>query len=280
VPVEGEEALAPDAYGSDRVFVFLRVSADSNLKTDRRVAALEKAGLPVARIEMPDRYGLGGEFLRWELATAAAAAVMGVNPFDEPNVAESKNNTRLLLAEWIEKGSLAEGEPVLQEDGVSVYADSAAAWLPQVRPDGLRAFLSDYLALRRPGDYAALLAYVAAIPEGIASSSRFTWLRPPANRHDARLRSKIPALDRAPKEAGQRFFIITATPAGSVDPRREIQRRHSATGSGAGRLPFVEQPGAPGGQNPPRQGNRGGSEKADRSSGHEISKLARSARQL
>jgi transaldolase/glucose-6-phosphate isomerase len=164
VPIEGEGLGTPDVYGKDRVFICVGTPEDRNQRTGRRLAALEAAGFPVVHIEIKDKYALGGEFLRWELATATAAAVLGVNAFDEPNVAESKSNTRQLLGEWVQKGSLDEGEPLLLENGLSVYADTEARWLPQRHWNSFKEFLNSFLTLARPPDYIALLAYLAATP--------------------------------------------------------------------------------------------------------------------
>ena len=92
---------------------------------DEAVDRLERAGHPVVRIDWPDRYALGAEFFRWEFATAVMGAVLGVNPFDQPDVEESKIVTRRLATEYEKTGKLPDDPPVLREQGMTVYADAA-----------------------------------------------------------------------------------------------------------------------------------------------------------
>ena len=99
VPVAGEPLAPPTAYGSDRVFVSLRLRGDRNASLDRTVSALQRAGHPVFSLNLKDRYDLGGEFFRWEFATSIAGHALGIHPFDQPNVQESKDNTGRVLKE-------------------------------------------------------------------------------------------------------------------------------------------------------------------------------------
>jgi transaldolase/glucose-6-phosphate isomerase len=131
VPVVGEPLGAPAVYGTDRLFVSMVLAGEEEPLTTARLDALESAGHPVVRIALHDRLDIGGEFFRWELATAVAGAILGVNPFDQPNVAESKRNTERVLKE---------------RPGLSAPAGRAA----------VRAFLA---GIPR-GHYIALLAYV------------------------------------------------------------------------------------------------------------------------
>jgi len=142
VPVEGEPLSDPKSYGKDRSFVYLRLGKNAQL--DRGIAALEKAGHPVIRFELRDVYDLGAEFLRWEIATAVSGLSLDIDPFDQPNVQESKDNTKRLLAD------AKEGKPWPPAD-------------PTV-PVGRRDFavqLKLHLKQVKPGDYVALTAYVA-----------------------------------------------------------------------------------------------------------------------
>lgn len=164
IPIDGEDIGRPDSYGRDRVFVHARMRDDDVPRAARRIEALAKAGFPVVRIEIPDRYALGGEFLRWELATAAAAALLGVNAFDEPNVAESKGNTRRLLDEFFERGSLDEGEAFLRAEGMAVYCDDPERCFARGRGNTAAELLASFLASTREPDYIALLPYLAATP--------------------------------------------------------------------------------------------------------------------
>jgi len=150
IPVEGEPLGDPAVYGGDRVFVHLGLDAAGG-DSDGRLKALAAAGHPVLRLRLSDRYDLGQEFFRWEVAIATAGAVMEVNPFDEPGVQESKDNTSRLLAEYARTGRLPQPEPDLALDGEGA---SAAA-----------ARLAAHLRRARPSDYLALLAYLKPSPE-------------------------------------------------------------------------------------------------------------------
>lgn len=137
IPIEGEVPGPPDVYGSDRLFVHVRSAAGPDASADALVEQLARAGHPVVRIEWPDRYALGAEFFRWEFATAVAGAVLGVNPFDQPDVEAAKVVTRRLAAEYEKTGELPGDEPPLSEKDIAALLD------------GLR-----------DGDYFALLAFV------------------------------------------------------------------------------------------------------------------------
>ena len=141
LPVAGEPVARPAMYGDDRLFVYLRLP-DEDPELERRVAALRKAGQPVVTIQMRDTLDLGEEFFRWEFATAAAGAVLGLNPFDQPNVQESKDNTDRLLHIARAGGALPSEEPV------PVRAETFGGFFAQARP----------------GDYVALLAYLPETP--------------------------------------------------------------------------------------------------------------------
>jgi hypothetical protein len=151
LPVAGEVLGAPEDYGSDRVFVHYRLGG-ADPETEDKIAALRDAGHPVITISMDDRYDLAREFFRWEIAVAAAGAALSVNVFNQPNVQESKDNTRAVLERLADSGSLPSGEPDLKEDGISVYGSPDAEDLPG-------AFQS-LLATAAEGDYIALLAYL------------------------------------------------------------------------------------------------------------------------
>ena len=97
IPVAQEPVLVPSAYGDDRLFVHIRLKGDKNALLDGRLNALVQSGQPVLQCELQDRYDLGGEFFRWEFATAVAGHLLGIHPFDQPNVQESKDNTNRVL---------------------------------------------------------------------------------------------------------------------------------------------------------------------------------------
>ena len=162
VPVEGEPIGRAARYGEDRLFVYLRLDGTSDPGLDAKVRRLGERH-PVVTLRLEDRDDLGGEFFRWGFATAVAGAVLEVDPFDQPNVQESKDLTRDLLDEHKASGTLSEGEPIWSGEGIRLYGDPAtAAALKGAR--GLGGALRAHLARLRPGDYAALTAYLHRSP--------------------------------------------------------------------------------------------------------------------
>ncbi len=157
VPVVGERFREADRYGNDRVFIHYRLEGAEDANLDGRAAALERAGHPVATITLADTLDLGGEFFRWEMATAVAGALLGINPFDEPNVKESKDLTKELLDRFEKEGALPTGEVAAKGERFRLYADGALDL-----PDGAGAAeaLRRHLARAGEGDYIALLAYL------------------------------------------------------------------------------------------------------------------------
>jgi transaldolase/glucose-6-phosphate isomerase len=162
VPVAGEALRDPAAYGQDRLFVQIKLASDADESTEAALRTLEAAGHPSVRIILNDVLDLGGEFFRWEVATAAAGALLGIDPFDQPNVQESKDNTKSLLAEFRAQGKLPEDEPLLESDGLRIYGDAAnlGGAISSVG-DLLTAFLNQ----ARPGDYVAVMAYLQTTPQ-------------------------------------------------------------------------------------------------------------------
>jgi glucose-6-phosphate isomerase len=121
VPVDGEPVLGPEFYAGDRLFVRLGLEGDRT--HDDSVGALKRAGHPVVDIRLKDLRDLGGECFRWEMATAVAGGILGINPFDQPNVESAKVSARKMLAAFQEKGRLPEPGVALEQDGIRVYAD-------------------------------------------------------------------------------------------------------------------------------------------------------------
>ncbi|MBN1889945.1 MAG: bifunctional transaldolase/phosoglucose isomerase [Thermoflexales bacterium] len=143
LPVESEPLGEPVTYGDDRLFVHLKLDGDETHTA--ALAALQAAGQPVVTLHLGDVYELGGEFFRWELATAAASALMGVNPFDQPDVQGSKVNTQAMLDEYVKTGCLPET--------LAVLADTC------------EPALKGCLHQVKPGDFIALMAYIQHTPE-------------------------------------------------------------------------------------------------------------------
>jgi transaldolase/glucose-6-phosphate isomerase len=164
IPVDGEDIGSPDSYGDDRVFVYLRLGSVPDAAQDAAVGALEAAGQPVARITLADTYLLGAEFFRWEIATAVAGAILGINPFDQPDVEASKIETRKLTSVYAASGSLPAEHPVLVEGDLSLYTNhrNAESLFALAGSDAsLASLVNAHLARAGSGDYVALLAYLA-----------------------------------------------------------------------------------------------------------------------
>lgn len=166
IPIDGEVPAPPGYYRDDRCFVQLRLLTSPEREQDRAVDALEQAGHPVVRIDVADRYELGAEFFRWEMATAVAGAILGVNPFDQPDVEAAKEITRRLAAEYAAKGSLPTEEPVFKDQAVALFTDRRNAdelersIARHAGAPDLTAWLRAHFARIVPGDYVALLAYL------------------------------------------------------------------------------------------------------------------------
>jgi transaldolase/glucose-6-phosphate isomerase len=164
IPVDAEPLGAPAVYGNDRVFIFLKLASDRDAEREAAVAALEAAGQPVVRITIGERGQIGQEFFRWEMATAVAGSILGINPFDQPDVEASKVKTRELTASYEEKGSLPAETPFFTGDGVALYADPRNTSELKPQAGSLMAALKAHLGRARPGDYVALLAYIDRNP--------------------------------------------------------------------------------------------------------------------
>jgi glucose-6-phosphate isomerase len=168
IPVDGERPGPAETYGDDRLFVYLRLESAPDVSQDEAVAALEQAGQPVVRIDVAEPHDLGQEFFRWELATAVAGSILGINPFDQPDVEASKIETRKLLEDYERSGKLAPETPVLQQDGFKLYTDptSARELAAAAGADAdLTRTLRAHLARLGSGDYLALLAYLEMSPQ-------------------------------------------------------------------------------------------------------------------
>jgi len=163
IPLDGEALVAPGGYGDDRVFVYLCADAPADPEQARAVMRLELAGHPIIRITLADINDLGQELFRWEIATAVIGAVIGVNPFDQPDVEASKIETRKLTAAYESGGSFPEETRVAGDGVLSIYTDARNA-AELTAACGTNASVGDILKAHlgrvRPGDYVALLAYI------------------------------------------------------------------------------------------------------------------------
>ena len=163
IPIEGETIGEVSAYGNDRFFIDLRTEGENDAGHDARLAALEEAGHPVARIVMPSIDHLGQEFFRFELATAVAGAILGINPFNQPDVESAKIKTRELTSAFEKTGKLPAERPVVSFAAADLYTDGQnAAELRKAGADGdLDSWIKAHLSRAGQGDYFAVLAYIA-----------------------------------------------------------------------------------------------------------------------
>jgi glucose-6-phosphate isomerase/transaldolase/glucose-6-phosphate isomerase len=173
-PVDREAIAAPQFYGKDRIFVHIRYagtadsSADSSLAA--RIAAIKAAGHPVVTIEIADLYEIFGQFFTWEVATAVAGSVMGINPFNQPDVESAKIETRALTAAYEQTGSLPVREPALVTavDGQEFKLYATGAYAATLKKEAKSATLAGYLRAHfnqiHAGDYFAALAYLPMFP--------------------------------------------------------------------------------------------------------------------
>ncbi len=163
IPVDGEALASPDRYGDDRVFVYLRLATAADVAQDAALELLAQAGHPVIRIDIPDIYHIGQEFFRWEIATAVAGSVLGINPFNQPDVEASKVVTRELTSEYEKSGSLPAETPMFEAAGIALYTDERNATELRAlagKDAGLADYLKAHLGRLAAGDYFAILGYV------------------------------------------------------------------------------------------------------------------------
>jgi transaldolase/glucose-6-phosphate isomerase len=163
IPVDQEPLGAPGVYGNDRLFVYTRLENGADAVQDAAVAALEAAGQPVVRITVSDPYQLGEEMFRWEMATAVAGAIIGINAFNQPDVEASKIATRKLTSEYEKSGTLPPETPILAADGITLFTDDTNAAALARSAGGtqtLAAYLRAHLNRLGAGDYCCISAYV------------------------------------------------------------------------------------------------------------------------
>jgi transaldolase / glucose-6-phosphate isomerase len=169
VPIDGETLTDASVYGNDRFFIDLRTAGENDAGHDEKLDALEHAGHPVVRIVIKSIEHIGQEFFRFEMATAVAGAILGINPFNQPDVEAAKIKTRELTAAYEKSGSLPEEQPVISTDEADLYTDKAnASDLREAGANGtLESWLKAHFSRVDAGDYVALLAYIERNAEHI-----------------------------------------------------------------------------------------------------------------
>jgi transaldolase / glucose-6-phosphate isomerase len=163
IPVDREHLARPFNYGDDRLIVYLRLVPSPDPAQDFAVVSLQKSGIPVVRINIPNTYMLGQEFFRWEIATAVAGSIIGINAFNQPDVEASKIETRKLTSEYEATGHLPPEAPFFEQAGIQLFADEKNA---DALKGGktLAAVLKMHLSRIGAGDYFAVLGYIPMNP--------------------------------------------------------------------------------------------------------------------
>jgi transaldolase/glucose-6-phosphate isomerase len=162
IPIDGEPLGEPSSYGHDRFFIDIRTEGEDDAAHEEKLAALEKAGHPVVRIVMKSIDHIGQEFFRFEMATAVAGSILGINPFNQPDVESAKIKTRELTGAFEKSGALPPEEPAMSTENVDLYTDETnVAELRRLGADGsLNSWIKAHLDRAATNDYVALLAYI------------------------------------------------------------------------------------------------------------------------
>jgi glucose-6-phosphate isomerase len=160
IPISDEPVGAPGVYGDDRIFAYLRLNDGFDPAQDGAVSALEKSGAPVVRIAVEDKLGLGEEFMRWEIATATAGSILGIDAFDQPNVQESKDKTARLLKEFDRTGKLPALSPDSHFGNLALYCPATLKAEVGGADGDFDSSLRNFFKLAQPHDYFAIMAYV------------------------------------------------------------------------------------------------------------------------
>jgi len=159
IPLADEPPTTPEHYGDDRFFAYLELDGRAASSQQQAMDALEKAGHPIAKIRVKDLWHIGQEFFRWEIATAVAGEIIGINPFDQPDVEASKVKTSALTDAYERSHRLPDEEPIFREDGIALYADPRNA-AELGRHNTLAGYLRSHFGRVEAGDYVALLLYI------------------------------------------------------------------------------------------------------------------------
>jgi transaldolase / glucose-6-phosphate isomerase len=165
IPVDREPLVETDKYRNDRIFAYIKYAGDGSVEIESAVSALEKAGQPVVRIVLNDLYDLGQTMFQWEIATAVAGSVIGIDAFNQPDVEASKIVTRELTDEFEKAGSLPAEKPILEQDGIKLFTDKTNAEALLNGANTLGAVIRQHLDRIHTGDYFGLLAYIPMFPE-------------------------------------------------------------------------------------------------------------------
>ncbi len=163
VPVCDEPLVAATAYGKDRAFVYLRLGNGADAAQDAAFEAIKQAGIPTVQISLSDKIDLGEEFMRWEIASVTAAAVLEVDPFAQPGVQEGKDNTSRILAEFARGKKFPAQSPLAEKGKLALFSGGAAGDALKGMHD-FREIIAAFINLAKLGDYFAAIAYVSPNP--------------------------------------------------------------------------------------------------------------------
>jgi transaldolase/glucose-6-phosphate isomerase len=163
IPVDQEPIGEPSVYGQDRLFVYIRLTSAPDLKQDQAVATLEKAGFVVVRLSLPNKMHLGAELFRWEIATDVAGSIIGIDPFNQPDVEESKVLTLQLTQQYEQTGQLQQSKPFFSADGITLFTDENnlhALTQALTGVPSLEEYLRAHFSRIKPNDYVDLSAFI------------------------------------------------------------------------------------------------------------------------
>ena len=244
VPVDGERLGPPEVYGPDRVFVSIGLKGSPSQDQDKAISTLERAGHPVVRIVLEDPMDLGQEFFRWEIATAVAGSMLGINAFNQPDVEASKVATRKLTAAYEETGKLPETIPLHEEGGLKLFTDGANAEVLKKgsRSSDCEAYLAAHLKRIQPGDYFAVCAYLAMSDENhkLLQGIRHDVRNATRGSDDPGLWAALSPFHGAAPQGWTQHRCLSPGHLGRCPgpshPGSEIHLRSLETGSGAGRF--------------------------------------------
>jgi glucose-6-phosphate isomerase len=166
IPVDREPLVDPSQYGNDRVFAHITYAKDDDAGQNQAVSSIEASGQPVIRIQIDDLYDIGQVFFQWEIATAVAGSIIGINAFDQPDVEASKVATRELTSAFEKTGSLPPEQPIVDQNGLKLFTDAAnAEALKKNGETSVGDLIRAHLDRIKPGDYFGLLAYIPMFSE-------------------------------------------------------------------------------------------------------------------
>lgn len=163
IPIDQEALGPPEVYGDDRVFVYIRLETAPDAAQERAITAIEQAGHVVVRLSLSDKEHLGSELLRWQIATAVASSILGVNPFDQPDVEASKIRALQLTTAYERTGKIPQPPPIFSDDDMQVFTNTQISGTPSIE-----AYLRAHLNLITPGDYVNFSAFIEMSDEHIA----------------------------------------------------------------------------------------------------------------